>query len=213
MSFSWRWARRAAGFAAVCYVGLHIRIPGIRPEWLSREIWDTNDSALLRLFDRMTGSGVSGGTVLALGIAPYLVARTYMWGAKKVFPRLAVMDADEAGHDTLKRWTRLLTVVLALIQSFGYAQFLQTIPQAVSNPGAGFVAQTMAFLTIASVTLMWLSERIAATNDDAVANDATTTERTLDAVHAPAALNAPRFVAESLKRRVVDSPAEVHVPK
>ena len=213
MSFPERWAKRAAAFAAVCYVGLKVHIPGVRPEYLSRLIWDTHDNPLIRLLDKMSGHGVSGGTVLALGITPYLTARTYFWIAKKVFPRLPAMDADYAGQDTLKRWTRLLTVVLALVQSYGYAQFIQTVPQAVVNPGPRFVAITMAFLTLASVGVMRLSERVEATEDDEETVKQTTFERPLKTAHSPAALNAAQFPDDSLTKRVVETPIEVHVPK
>lgn len=214
MSFPWRWARRAVGFAAACYVGLHIRIPGIRPELLSRGFWNTNDSALLRLLDKMTGNGISGGKVLALGIAPYLSARLYFWIAKKVSPRFAAMDSNDVGRDTLTRWTRVLTVVLALVQSYGYAQFMQAAPNVVVNPGPKFVAMTMALLTIASVAVMRLSERIEETNDDEeFASTHTTSSKSLDSAHAPAALNAPQFADEILIKRVVQTPVEVNVPK
>ena len=214
MSLPWRWARSAAGFAAVCYVGLQIRIPGIRPDWLSRGIWDTNDSALLKLFDKLSGKGISGGTVLALGITPYLAARVYFAIAKKVFPQLAAMDTNDAGHNTIKRWTRLLTVVLALVQSFGYAKFVQTIPNAVVNPGPAFVVGTMALLTVVSVLVMWLSELIAASEEDTAASkDNATFISTLHTGKSQPALNAANAVDEILRRQVGLKPEEVIVPK
>ena len=198
----------------MCYVGLQIRIPGIRPDWLSRGIWDANDSALLRLFDNLSGKGISGGTVLALGITPYLSARIYFAIAKKVFPRLAAMDADDAGHNTIKRWTRLLTVVLALVQSFGYAQFVQTIPNAVINPGPGFVAGTMTLLTVVSVLVMWLSERIAASEEDTAESKAgADSSSELHAGRTQPALNATNAIDEIITRQVVLKPEEVILPK
>lgn len=206
MSSPWRWARRAAAFAAVAYVGLQIRIPGIDASRLLdgfRKL--VNRNPLVGVFDALSAGGLSRGTVLALGIAPYLVARTYMWGAKKLFPRLAAMDADDSGHERLKWYTRALTVVLALIQSIGYAQFMQSIPGAVVAPGPEFVATTMAFLTTASVVLMWLSERITANEkDDGIPHTAAATETSLPVAQAQAALNAPQSLDDVVLNRARD---------
>ncbi|MEO7361881.1 MAG: hypothetical protein ABI120_16235, partial [Gemmatimonadaceae bacterium] len=196
----------------VCYVGLRIRIPGIQPDWLTRGIWDTNDSALLKFFDTITGHGLSRGSILALSITPFLTARGYMWLAKKVFPRVAAMDEGDAGRARLKKWTRSLNLVVALTQSFGYAKFLQTVPNVVVSPGPGFILGTMALLTAGAVVMMHLSERV--TDDDgAIARDNAAQKPLVDGVPAPAALNPAQSIDESFQRPGVFMADKANVPK
>ncbi len=224
MSLPWKWVRRAAAFATACYVGLQIRIPGIRPEGLGEAIWTANDSALLKFFDAITGHGLTRGSILALSITPFLAARLYVWLGKKAFPQLAALEETQGGRAQLKRWTRLLNLSIALAQSYGYARFLQGIPNVVVTPGPVFIIGTMALLTTGAVVMMHLSERITATEDDAphatdVAGSIAASRQhanTPDAIHATPAhpsLGAPQPVDGILATRVVRTPVEVTVPK
>ena len=203
MSFPWRWARRAAGFAAVCYVGLRIYIPGIRRDWLGRANWELHEGALLKLFDAITGHGLTRGSILALSITPFLAARCYVWLAKKVFPSVAALDEHAVGRDRLKRWTRGLNLIIALVQSYGYARFLQGIPNVVVTPGPGFVLSTMALLTGGAVVMMYLSERV--TEDDAaISGESAVQQRSVHNAPAQAALPAEPLVDDLPPIRVRD---------
>ena len=187
----------------VCYVGLRIRIPGIREDWLARGIWDANDSALLKFFDTITGHGLSRGSILALSMTPFLAARLYVWLAKKVFPRVAALDEHAAGRHRSKRWTRGLNVIIALVQSYGYARFLQNIPNVVVSPGPGFVLGAMAVLSAGAVVMMHLSERI--TDDDrAISSDNVRQQRSVDSAPAQAALKAAPLIEDIPVIRVHD---------
>jgi len=178
-------------------VGLRIHIPGIRGEWLARGIWELNNSALLKFFDAITGHGLTRGSILALSITPFVTARCYMWLAKKVFPRVAAMDEDEVGRARLKKWTRSLNLAVALVQSFGYARFLQNIPNVVVTPGPGFVLGTMALLTTGAVVMMHLSEHVT-DDDDLTSTDTALQPQAVENAPAPAALNAAHSVDDVL---------------
>jgi preprotein translocase subunit SecY len=190
-------------------VGLRIRIPGIRYDWLTRGIWETNDSALLKFFDTITGHGLARGSMLALSITPFLAARFYVWLAKKVFPRVAALDEHAAGRVRLDRWTRGLNLGIALVQSYGYARFLQSVPNVVVTPGPAFVLGTMAMLTSGAVFLMHLSERVPA-DDDARSSDNATQgravdiDRSVDSEPVRAALNAAPLIEDIPLIRVHD---------
>src|SRR5690606_33106333 len=62
----------------------------------------------------------------------------------------------------LNQYTRYLTVVLAVFQSFGIAVGLQNSQGLVDNPGAFFVLSTVVTLTGGTMFLMWLGEQITA---------------------------------------------------
>jgi preprotein translocase subunit SecY len=144
---------------------VRIVAPGLNPLVLSNYL-RSGGSWLLMLYDRLGGGGLSRGGALALGIMPYISARIMVRLARLVSPALEAAAGTPDGDRSLSRWTRALTVGLALVQSYGFARFVQGIPGAVAHPGIGFVAQTMLVLTSGSVVAMALSERIARPIED-----------------------------------------------
>ena len=70
------------------------------------------------------------------------------------------MQKDEEGRKKLTQYTRYLTVVLALIQAYGFALFTSSLPAAVSRPGPWFTIQMMLFLATGAMFVMWLGEQI-----------------------------------------------------
>jgi preprotein translocase subunit SecY len=67
----------------------------------------------------------------------------------------------ELGRRKITQWTRYLTVILALIQSFGIAVGLMKSGGGfVLNPGVGFILMTMLSLTTGTAFIMWLGEQI-----------------------------------------------------
>jgi preprotein translocase subunit SecY len=106
------------------------------------------------------GGGLSRATVFALGIMPYISASILVQIGGAVVPTVDKMQKDEEGRKKLTQWTRLLTVVLALFQAYGFALFTQSLPGAVANPGFGFMLQMMLVLTTGAMFVMWLGEQI-----------------------------------------------------
>jgi hypothetical protein len=101
---------------------------------------------------------------------PYLTARIYMRLWRVVRP------AHRSARDERVR-VRLLTGALAVIQSIGFATFLQRVPGAVANPGLGFLTTTVLTLTAGSLIAMWFGEKLTQHDDSdefepaAVGND------------------------------------------
>jgi preprotein translocase subunit SecY len=162
-----RW--RKTGFVLagllLCEIGARIAAPGLVGRVLGDNFRRSGRGGLLWLYDRLVGGALSRGAVLALGILPYISARIFVRIARAVIPAVGEMWTHDAGRTSLKRWTRALTVGLALVQSYGFARFALSIPGAVANPGAGFVAQTMLVLTGGAIVAMGLGEQITALND------------------------------------------------
>jgi Preprotein translocase subunit SecY len=115
---------------------------------------------LLRLYDKLAGFGLSRGTVAALGFMPYLSARTFIWIARSSSAALDRRWSKEAGSVERRRWTRRLTFGLALVQSYGFARFTQTIPGVVAQPGAQYLAETVLVQTVVAMFLMWVGEQV-----------------------------------------------------
>src|SRR5262249_35147614 len=68
----------------------------------------------------------------------------------------------EAGRKQLNQYTRYLTVVLALGQSYGIALGLEASQGVVINPGPFFLLSTVITLTGGTIFLMWLGEQVTA---------------------------------------------------
>jgi preprotein translocase subunit SecY len=60
----------------------------------------------------------------------------------------------------VQQWTRYATVILALVQSWGFAIFTESLQGAVLYPGFWFKVQMALFLTTGAVFVMWLGEQI-----------------------------------------------------
>jgi preprotein translocase subunit SecY len=76
-----------------------------------------------------------------------------------VIPRLGELQKEgEAGYAKINQYTRYLTVVLAALQSLGYAVLFQR--QDVLQANAGRMTLIVVSLTCGTVLLMWLGEQI-----------------------------------------------------
>ncbi len=148
--------------------GAHITVPGVDMVRL-QAAFATNDlgSGLLGVYDMFTGGALSRATVLALGIMPYISASIMFQLLAAVVPKIEKMQKEgEEGRKKLTQWTRYVTIVLALVQGYGYAIFLQTLnAQAggvtiVASTGFAFLTTTALILTVGAVFVMWLGEQI-----------------------------------------------------
>ena len=140
-------------------VGAHITAPGIDVQALT-DFFTRQNNGLLNLYDMFVGGGLSRATVFALGIMPYISASIFVQIAGAVVPTVDKMQKDEEGRKKLTQYTRYLTVVLALVQAYGFALFTTSLPNAVSVPGPWFTVQMMLFLTTGAIFVMWLGEQI-----------------------------------------------------
>ena len=145
---------------AVYRVGAHVTVPGVDVIALTDFFANQGSGGLLGLYDLFVGGGLSRATVFALGIMPYISSSIFVQIAGAVIPTVEKMQKDEEGRKKLTQWTRYGTVVLAIVQAWGFALFTESLQQAVANPGFGFRLQTALFLTTGAVFVMWLGEQI-----------------------------------------------------
>src|SRR6266436_3288656 len=151
----------ALGLLAVYRLGGHIPIPGIdahRFEDFVRQ----NQGGFLGFIDLFSGGMFRRLTIFALGIMPYITSSIILQLLTVVVPTLEKLQKEgELGRRKITQWTRYLTIVLSVLQSFGIAQGLQAMQQGiVINPGFGFVMLTIISLTTGTAFIMWLGEQI-----------------------------------------------------
>jgi preprotein translocase subunit SecY len=146
---------------AVYRLGGHIPTPGINLQrW--EEIFSRNSGGIFGFFDLFAGGNIRRLTVFALGIMPYITSSIILQLLTVVVPTLEKLSKEgELGRRKITQWTRYLTVILAVVQSFIGAQGLMAMEgNVVINPGIGFVIMTVLSLTTGTAFIMWLGEQI-----------------------------------------------------
>ena len=151
------------GLLAVYRLGGHIPTPGINPEMLA-QYFSQNAGSSLGLVDLFTGGSLRRLTVFALGIMPYITASIIFQLLTVIYEPLAKLQKEgEVGRRKITQWTRYVTVLLAIVQSFAIALTLTkstTGAPMVTIGSKAFVAMCVLTLTTGTAFIMWLGEQI-----------------------------------------------------
>ncbi|MBO0736035.1 MAG: preprotein translocase subunit SecY [Alphaproteobacteria bacterium] len=154
------------GALVIYRLGTYIPIPGIDPAIL-QDVFSRNAGGILGMFDMFSGGALGRMSIFALNIMPYISASIIIQLLTAVSPTLeALKNEGESGRKKLNQYTRLGTVLLAAVQSYGIAVGLEGMragaQSAVIDPGLFFRLITVVTLTSGTVFLMWLGEQITA---------------------------------------------------
>ncbi|MDO8411910.1 MAG: preprotein translocase subunit SecY [Phenylobacterium sp.] len=142
-------------------LGTYIPIPGIDPIAFA-QAFEGQASGILGMFNMFSGGAVERMAIFALNVMPYISASIIVQLLGAVYPPWEKLrkEGGEAGRKTLNQYTRYLTVVLAVFQSFGIAMGLSASQGLVQSPGPFFIVSTVVTLTGGTLFLMWLGEQI-----------------------------------------------------
>jgi preprotein translocase subunit SecY len=149
------------GLLAVYRLGAFIPTPGINADALA-QFFNANSGSALGLADLFTGGNLRRLTIFALGIMPYITASIIFQLLTVIYEPLAKLQKEgELGRRKITQWTRYVTVLLGLIQSFAISL---TLTGASSNmvtiPRAQFIPLCIITLTAGTAFIMWLGEQI-----------------------------------------------------
>ncbi|MBX9633905.1 MAG: preprotein translocase subunit SecY [Magnetospirillum sp.] len=154
--------------ALVVYrLGTWIPIPGVDPHVMA-DLFRQTGGGILGMFDMLAGGALQRMTIFALNIMPYISASIIIQLMTTVVPALeAVKKEGEAGRKKINQYTRYLTVVIAVFQSYGIAVGLMgmtgsTGPAVMMESPVLFQFTTVVTLTGGTLFLMWLGEQITA---------------------------------------------------
>jgi preprotein translocase subunit SecY len=149
--------------ALIAYrIGTFIPIPGIDPEAF-RAAFQSQAGGILGMFNVFSGGAVERMAIFALNVMPYISASIIIQLLSTASPTLEKLKKEgEAGRKQLNQYTRYLTVVLAIVQSYGIAIGLEGSGGAVTDPGWFFRISTVITLTGGTIFLMWIGEQITA---------------------------------------------------
>jgi preprotein translocase subunit SecY len=154
------------GLLAVYRIGSKIPTPGINPDALAA-LMQSAATGVFGLYDMFSGQNLSQMTIFALNIMPYISASIILQLLTVVWPHLERLSKEgELGRRKITQYTRYGTIVLAVVQSFGIAIFLERNTDIAGGlplvyaPGWGFRLMTVLTLTTGTAFVMWLGEQI-----------------------------------------------------
>lgn len=148
------------GFLVIFRLGSYIVLPGLDPAMLSS---GGSSAGILGLLDTLLGGAFSRASIFALGIMPYISASIVIQLLTVAVPYFQKMQKEgESGRKKMNQITRLLTILITLVQSSAYiaGTIIQPQPEAVVIDRAFFTISSMIILTSGTIFCMWMGERI-----------------------------------------------------
>ena len=147
-------------------IGTYIPVPGVDASVMG-EMLAQHGGGILGMFDMFSGGALGRMTVFALNIMPYISASIVVQLMSAAVPQLEALKKEgESGRKKLNQYTRYLTVVIAVVQSYGIAVGLEgmrgSFGAAVIDPGLFFRLSCVITLVGGTMFLMWLGEQITA---------------------------------------------------
>ncbi len=151
------------GLLAVYRLGSHIPTPGINADMLA-QFFNANSGSALGLVDLFSGGNLRRLTIFALGIMPYITASIIFQLLTVIYEPLAKLQKEgELGRRKITQWTRYVTVLLAIVQSFAIGMTLtntSTGSSMVTISRLAFLPMCVLTLTTGTAFIMWLGEQI-----------------------------------------------------
>lgn len=143
------------GFLIVFRLGSFVVLPGIDPEKL-----DAASGGILGFLDIFLGGAFSRASIFALGIMPYISASIVIQLLTVAVPYFQKMQKEgESGRKRLTQITRVLTILITLVQSWSY--LAATVPnEAILYNGLFFNISSVIILVSGTMFCMWLGEKI-----------------------------------------------------
>lgn len=147
------------GMLVIFRLTAHIPIPGVDIENL-RNFFKSNQ--IFGLMNIFTGGTMENFSVVTLGVAPYITASIIFQLLVMIIPRLEELSKEgEYGRQKINQYTRLLTVPLALLQSYGTIIILRQSSKTIVTSTSPFSLFLMILtMTAGTIFLMWIGELI-----------------------------------------------------
>jgi preprotein translocase subunit SecY len=151
---------------ALYRLGASIPVPGVDLQAVQDFSNQAEKGGFVGLLNLFSGGALTRMSIFALGIMPYITSSIIMQLLAVVIPKLqALQEEGESGRKVITQWTRYLTVILALLQSTGFAylfhsgQFtggIDLIPDFTPRN----VIIVVVTMTAGTALLMWFGELI-----------------------------------------------------
>ena len=147
-------------------IGCYIPVPGMEQFLASKEAGGLfGGYTFLQVMSAMTGGSLQYATFFAMGVGPYINAQIIMQLLTVAIKPLENLSKQgEEGRRKIEKYTRILTVVLAIVQSLGILLGFQDNISfqylfGTDKKWLGFIFLILIYTAGASLT-MWIGERI-----------------------------------------------------
>ena len=140
-------------------LGCFITVPGVDVFALN-DAMSTSDG-LSGLVNIISGGAFSRFSIFAMTISPYITSSIVIQLLAMIIPSLekAIKEGGEEGKAKINRYTKMLTILLALIEGIGIYVAYQNSGIFI-NPGFLTAALVVISLIAGTALLMWLGEQI-----------------------------------------------------
>jgi len=120
-----------------------------------------NSNQLLGFLNFFSGGGLENLSVMMLGVGPYITATIIMQLLTLIFPKFKEMYYEDGarGRAKFNQYSRLLTVPLAVFQSYGFLMLLVT-KGVIDKPEFWSMITNVAVITTGSMLALWFGELI-----------------------------------------------------
>ncbi len=147
------------GILIIFRVAAHIPIPGVNVANL-KDFFGRNE--MLGMLNVLSGGAMSNFSLVAMGVAPYITASIIMQLLTMIVPRLEELSKEgPSGTQKINQYSRLLTIPLAILQSYGMIMLFKQSSQPIIGDLAGWqLFNVLIVMTAGTVFLMWLGELI-----------------------------------------------------
>ena len=144
-------------------IGNVVPIPYINGKELQKYFNDLTNT-ILPLFNMMSGSAFSLGTIFALSIQPYINASIIVQLLTIAIPALERMAKEEGeeGKKKIELITRIATVALGLLMGWAYYMMVRNQVAIITDRSILAAVVIILTFTAGSAVVMWMGEQITA---------------------------------------------------
>ena len=140
-------------------LGCYITVPGVNTITLNEAMSSSNGIA--GFIDIISGGAFSRFSIFAMSVSPYITASIVVQLLAMIIPSLEriAKDGGEEGQKIMNRWTKIITIVLALVEAIGIYLSYRKAGIFINE---GWLTGTLVVASLVAGTslLMWLGEQI-----------------------------------------------------
>lgn len=140
-------------------LGCYITVPGVNSITLNEAM--SSNNGIAGLIDIISGGAFSRFSVFAMSISPYITASIVIQLLAMIIPSLERLtkEGGEEGRKKINRYTKILTIILALVEAIGLFISYKSSGIFVNT---NFTTAAMVVISLVAGTsiLMWLGDEI-----------------------------------------------------
>ncbi|MBQ8368824.1 MAG: preprotein translocase subunit SecY [Clostridia bacterium] len=137
--------------------GAVLPVPFLSADLLTQMVNTYTDGSFFQYFNILTGNAFSKATLFALSVSPYITAQIVIQLLTIAIPALERIAKEDDGRKKLAQFTRVGTIILALVTAYGYTKYIES---ALIVDSVFIRIVVIACYVAGSALVMWLAEKI-----------------------------------------------------